>query len=428
MPSQYPSFNDREFDLLKKLVNNTGLIVDGGGGGGGVTSIIAGTGISVNQSTGAVTITNTGSGAVSSVFARSGDVVALAADYASFYGQLATSNSWTGVNTYSGSFIFTPATITIAANAGAIDISKVHSTATNNANTALTPSGTGILGQQICIIFVNSGGAAVTVTGAGSASSISYTAAASTTTTTYWRSNGSVWSVVGGAPTINDLTTITVASNDLTDLWDVSAGVSGKATVASLVSAALTAAPATVPQGGTGLATLTSGAILTGNGTGNVTSITPGTGVAAALAVNVGSAGAPVLFNGALGTPSSGNVGACTVDGTNTVGFLIVPSNSQSAAYTAVLADSGKAIDHPASDANARTFTIPSNASVAYPIGACISFSNMTTQAVTIAINTDTMYLAGTGTTGSRTLAQYGVATARKITSTNWLISGVGLT
>jgi hypothetical protein len=109
-------------------------------------------------------------------------------------------------------------------------------------------------------------------------------------------------------------------------------------------------------------------------------------------------------------------------------GFRGVPGNSQSTAYTAVAADAGKSIDHPATDANARTFTIPANASVAYPIGTCITFTNMTSQVVTIAITTDTMYLAGAGTTGSRSLAQYGVATARKQTSTTWLISGTGLT
>lgn len=113
---------------------------------------------------------------------------------------------------------------------------------------------------------------------------------------------------------------------------------------------------------------------------------------------------------------------------TLSAGFRAVPSNSQSAAYTAVITDSGKSIDHPSTDANARTFTIPANASVAFPIGTTISFSNMTSQVVTIAITTDTMYLAGTGTTGSRSLAQYGTATARKLTSTTWLISGVGLT
>lgn len=110
------------------------------------------------------------------------------------------------------------------------------------------------------------------------------------------------------------------------------------------------------------------------------------------------------------------------------VGYLNVPSNPQSTAYTTVLADSGKSIDHPAADTNARTYTIDSNANVPYPVGTCISFSNMTANVVTIAIASDTMYLAGTGSTGSRSLAQYGVATARKLTSTTWLISGTGLT
>jgi len=136
----------------------------------------------------------------------------------------------------------------------------------------------------------------------------------------------------------------------------------------------------------------------------------------------------PALVTPDLGTPSAANLSNATADGTNPVGFRNVPGNSQSAAYTCVLSDAGKAIDHPATDANARTYTIPANSSVAYPVGTCITFTNMTTQPVTIAITTDTMYLAGAGTTGSRTLAQYGVATARKLTATTWLISGVNLT
>ncbi len=123
-----------------------------------------------------------------------------------------------------------------------------------------------------------------------------------------------------------------------------------------------------------------------------------------------------------------GKLSSCTVDGTNEVGYKNIPQNSQSAAYTLVLADAGKHILHPAGDANARTYTIPANSSVAYPIGTAITFINMTSQVVTIAINTDTMYLSAAGTTGSRSLAQYGSATAIKITSTNWLISGSGLT
>ena len=136
----------------------------------------------------------------------------------------------------------------------------------------------------------------------------------------------------------------------------------------------------------------------------------------------------PTLTTPALGTPASGTLSSCTVDGTNLVGFLNIPQNSQSAAYTLVLADAGKHIFHPSTDANARTYTIPANSSVAYTIGTAITFINMTSQVVTIAITTDTMYLSSAGTTGSRSLAQYGSATAIKMTSTTWLISGSGLT
>src|SRR6516225_9143217 len=84
---------------------------------------------------------------------------------------------------------------------------------------------------------------------------------------------------------------------------------------------------------------------------------------------------------------------------TGPVGVLygVIPENSQSANYTTVLADAGKFIYHPATDNNARTFTIAANASVAYAVGTVISFVNMI-NTLTIAITTDTMTLAGTGT------------------------------
>ena len=124
----------------------------------------------------------------------------------------------------------------------------------------------------------------------------------------------------------------------------------------------------------------------------------------------------------------SSMVGVITVSPKDNIGYLNIPQNSQSAAYTLTLADSGKHIFHPSDDAVVRTYTIPANSSVAYPIGTALTFINMTAELVTIAINTDTMYLAGVGTTGSRTLARYGSASAIKITATSWLISGSGLT
>jgi hypothetical protein len=74
------------------------------------------------------------------------------------------------------------------------------------------------------------------------------------------------------------------------------------------------------------------------------------------------------------------------------------------------------------------TATIPANSSVAFPIGTTIAFIAAAGATLTIAITTDTMYLGGTGTTGSRTLAPYGMATAVKVTATSWFINGTGLT
>lgn len=104
-----------------------------------------------------------------------------------------------------------------------------------------------------------------------------------------------------------------------------------------------------------------------------------------------------------------------------------ITQNSQSVAYTTVLSDAEKHILHPAADNVARTFTIDSNANVAYPIGTAITFVNEI-NTVTIAITTDTLTWAANNGTGSRTLAAGGIATALKITTTKWIISGSGLT
>jgi hypothetical protein len=210
-----------------------------------------------------------------------------------------------------------------------------------------------------------------------------------------------------------------------------------------------------------------------------------GANVATALAVAVGSAGAFVVFDGALGTPSSGTLtnatglplsglvaststaigvgtvelghatdttlarasaGVATIEGkriytvaglvdfaetqaADSIGTRGVPQNSKSAAYTLVIEDAGKHILHPSADTTARTFTIPANGTVAFPVGTAVTFINQNAGGViTIAITTDTMRLAGAGTTGSRTLAANGIATAVKLTSTEWIISGTGLT
>lgn len=172
---------------------------------------------------------------------------------------------------------------------------------------------------------------------------------------------------------------------------------------------------------------------------------TPTLGVATATSINgntfttgtytlTGTAGKTFTFSNTLtlaGTDASTlNVGdGATITGSSSAAIYYdnIPQNSQSTAYTLVLADAQKHILHPTADNNARTFTIPANSSVAYPIGTAITFINEI-NTVTIAITSDTLKLAGTGSTGSRTLAANGIATAIKTASTTWWISGTGLT
>ena len=143
------------------------------------------------------------------------------------------------------------------------------------------------------------------------------------------------------------------------------------------------------------------------------------------------STGITATFNSATNTHSV-QIG----DSANTkynAGFLETPVNATTAAtITPVLADSGKTFYFTGS--SAPTATIPANGSVAYPVGTVLTFVNDASAAVSmnITINTgtgDSLQLAGTGsTTLPKVLARYGVATAVKVATQKWIISGNGLT
>jgi len=130
-------------------------------------------------------------------------------------------------------------------------------------------------------------------------------------------------------------------------------------------------------------------------------------------------------------TISSGSIGAnvanATADSTNVVGYMGIPQNIQNGNYNVVLADSGKHIYHPVGQA-AATYTFPANSNVAFTIGSAVTIVNGSVNNITISLTSDTLYLSGNGATGSRTLTQFGVATAVKVTSTSWIISGTNLT
>ncbi len=107
----------------------------------------------------------------------------------------------------------------------------------------------------------------------------------------------------------------------------------------------------------------------------------------------------------------------------NTLGYRGIPQNAQTGAYTLVLADAGKHISNTTGG-----FAIPANGTTAFPVGTTIVLYNNSASSQNITITTDTLRLAGTATTGTRALAQRGLATCVKVASTEWVASGAGLT
>lgn len=128
----------------------------------------------------------------------------------------------------------------------------------------------------------------------------------------------------------------------------------------------------------------------------------------------------------AMTLDASANVNIPNGTGSLSPVYAGIPQNFQSGStYPVVLSDANKHIFGNFS--GTKTFTLPANSSIAFPIGTAITFV-AGNGVMNIAITTDLMILAGTASTGTRALASNGVATAIKITSTIWIISGTGLT
>lgn len=107
------------------------------------------------------------------------------------------------------------------------------------------------------------------------------------------------------------------------------------------------------------------------------------------------------------------------------VGYRDAPLNSKTTGYTLLASDAGKSI---VMNGSSVTLTIPANSAVPFPTGTVFIVINVNSSALSIAITSDTLTLVNSTTTGTRTLAQNGVATCIKIGATSWLISGAGLT
>lgn len=97
-----------------------------------------------------------------------------------------------------------------------------------------------------------------------------------------------------------------------------------------------------------------------------------------------------------------------------------IPQISSSSSYTLAATDIGKYISITTGGV-----TVPTSI---FSAGDVVSIFNNSASSQTITASGVTMYLAGTATTGNRTLAQYGVATVLCVAANTFVITGAGLT
>lgn len=154
-------------------------------------------------------------------------------------------------------------------------------------------------------------------------------------------------------------------------------------------------------NGGTGLTSAgTTGNVLTSDGTGWVSS--PASGGGASIAISETPPASPtdgmVWWDSTSGIPyiyyDDGTtsqwvtfaMGPSGSNGTNgTDGVAVYPQNIQSGNYTLALSDAGKHIY--SSNTAAQTITIPTNASVAFPIGSVVTIVNMGTTKIRLSVS-----------------------------------------
>lgn len=136
---------------------------------------------------------------------------------------------------------------------------------------------------------------------------------------------------------------------------------------------------------------------------------------------------APLASPTFTGTPAAPTAAA----GTNTMQLattafvrqeLLSPINAQSGtSYTLVLSDAFKLVS--ASNASAITITVPTNASVAYPVGTRVSILQAGAGQVTVAGDTGVTVNTGAGGT-LKTAEQYAVVELLKVGTDTWVLYG----
>ena len=157
--------------------------------------------------------------------------------------------------------------------------------------------------------------------------------------------------------------------------------------------------------------------IITG-ATGTVTSVTAGTGLSGGTITTTGTIAIDSTVATLTGTQTLTNK-------TLTDPKINLAFDAETASYTAVLANNGQVVTMDNSSAN--TFSIPTNASVAFPIGTQINVLQIGTGQTTIqAVTSGTTSVLSTGATAAapKHRVRYSAATCLKAGTDLWYVFG----
>ena len=153
-------------------------------------------------------------------------------------------------------------------------------------------------------------------------------------------------------------------------------------------------------------------------GAGTVTSITAGTGLSGGTITTTGTIAIDATVATLTGTQTLTNK-------TLTDPKINLAFDAETASYTAVLANNGQVVTMD--NASANTFSIPTNASVAFPIGTQINVLQIGAGQTTIqAVTSGTTSVLSTAATAAqpKLRARYSAATCLKAGTDLWYVFG----
>lgn len=299
--SQYPTIYDNDVEAIKKVVNNTALLVDGGGSSGGVTKLIAGTGVALNPTSGIgavqINLTGTGGGTVTSVSSANANIGVASPTTTPV---LTINPALAGISTINGNALASASDTIALLAASQTFINKTFDTATNTfkiAGATVASIGTGLSISGGVLSSSGGGSGTVTTVSVVTANGVSGSVANPTTTPAITLVLGAITpttvngntvttgtgTLTLGSATLNAGAGGTLGSNAFTSTAYVptSTTVNGHALSSNVVISAsdLTTGVLGAAYGGTGVANNASNTITFSGNFGLTLTLTAGTSV-----------------------------------------------------------------------------------------------------------------------------------------------------